>query len=216
MVPGQPPREALAGTGGVDADALDADWFHRLDPQVRLRPGAAAPDGLRVPAPQAQRLLRGTIHLVADVPKGSSPRLVWVQGADELLVHLDRVELACDEGLVTVGVQVGCDQLPDDGRVTVPLAVGTAQLPTGLVMSTLSRPAGPAVVVDAWSEPIVAFAWEALVHLARTLCAAAGSDAGGRPLVPASIAAEPRVLLVQPAARHSFALRSADADRLDG
>jgi hypothetical protein len=198
---GEPTLDTPAG---LRHELAAQDWFEPLESTVALPPGATAPAVLRVPAPQAERILRQTIRLVADIPKGSTPQLVWVKGADELLVRTDDVSLACDTGLVTFTVTVACDQLQEPTRVAVPLAVGTAQLPTGLVMSTLSRPVGPALVVDAWAEPISAFAWEALVHLAQSLCAATGSDASGRALVPAAIGAEPRILLVQPAARHAF------------
>jgi hypothetical protein len=206
---------APAASGVLGPAVRDADWFLRLDPQLRLPPGAAVPQLLRVPAPQAERILRQTIRLVADIPKGSTPQMVWVRGADELLVHLDDVGLSCDERLVTIAFRVGCDELGQDVVVTVPLGVGTAKLPTGLVMSTLTRPTGPDLVVDAWAEAIVAFAWEALVHLAQSLCAAIGSDAAGRALVPAAIGAEPRLLLIQPAARHAFAVRAGQSGRLD-
>jgi hypothetical protein len=170
-------------------------------------PSAAAPALLRLPAPDAEGILRQTIHQVADIPQ-DFPQLVWLKGADELLVRTKDVSLACDTGLVTITLTVNCDQLQEPDRVTVPLAVGTAELPTGLVMATLTRPLGPAVVVDAWAEPLTAFAWEALLHLAQTVSAGAGEDPEGRPLVPATIGAEQRLLLVQPAARHAFVPRS--------
>lgn len=197
-----------AGTGLLDVDLRDAAWLTRLDPTVALPPGAPAPTVLRVPAAEAQKVLRDTVRFVADIPKGSSLQFVWVQGADELRVDAGEIELACDTGLVTIGLRVGCDQLARDAVVAVPLAVGTAERPAGLVMSTLTRPVGPELVVDGWSGALVAFAWEALLHLAQALCAAAGSDAARRALVPAGIAAQRRLLLIQPAARHDFTTRT--------
>lgn len=72
-------------------------------------------------------------------------------------------------------------------------------------MSSLTRPVGPDLVVDIWSTALIAFAWEALVHLAQQLCAAAGSDGAGRPLIPAYVAAARGILLIQPMARHRIA-----------
>jgi hypothetical protein len=180
----------------------DNAWFKRLSRQIDLKPGAAAPDVLKVPAGDAQRILRETVRLVADIPRGSSPEVVWVLGASELIVHTAGIGLSCLTGQVTITVPVGCDQLKEDARVEVPFAVGTEEAPSGLVMSTLARPAGPATVVDVWAGPLVAFAWEALLHLAQQLCAAAGHDGAGRPLVPAFIGAGRGVLLIQPMARH--------------
>jgi hypothetical protein len=180
----------------------DNAWFKRLSRRIQLPPGAPAPNLLRVPTGDAQRILRATVRLVADIPPGSSPDVVWVLGAGELLVHTAEIGLSCLSGQVTVSVLVGCDQLPEPGQVEVPFAVGTEEAPTGLVMSTLARPAGPPLVVEAWAGSLVAFAWEALLHLAQQLCAEAGKDGAGRVLVPASIGAGDGVLFVQPAARH--------------
>lgn len=162
---------------------------------------AAASPVIRVPAALAQRTLRQTVRLVADLPRGSSPDVVWQDGANELLVHTGGIRLGCLPGLVTIGLPVSCDQLGEDALAEVPLGVGTANAPTGLVMSSLTRPTGPDLVVDVWAQALVAFAWEALVHLAQTLCAAAGVDPAKRPLVPGSIAAERDLLLIQPTAR---------------
>jgi hypothetical protein len=130
-----------------------------------------------------------------------------VNGDSELLVRTAGIGLACLPGLVTISVPVGCDQLPAIATVEVPFAVGTEKSPTGLVMSTLGRPSGPDLVVDGWSGPLVAFAWEALVHLAQSLCGAVGSDAAGRPLIPAYIGADRNLLLLQPMARHGAVQR---------
>ncbi|HEU4426505.1 MAG TPA: hypothetical protein VFR67_28530 [Pilimelia sp.] len=185
----------------------DNAWFKRLRRDLRLAPGVPAPDLLKVPAPDAQRILRTTVRLVADIPRHSSPEVVWVLGASELIVHTDRLGLSCLTGQVTITVPVACDQMPDGAEIQVPFAVGTENAPSGLVLATLTRPAGPAVVVDSWAGSLVAFAWEALLHLAQQLCAAAGQDGAGRPLVPAYIGASRNVLLVQPMARHAAAGR---------
>jgi hypothetical protein len=185
---------------GVAVD--DGTWFRPLDREARLPPGQPAPDLLRVPARDAQRILRTTVRLVADIPVGSSPDVVWVDGANELLVHTATIGLSCLSGLVTVSLVVRCDQLREDAPVQVPLGVGTVKKPSGLVMSTLTRPVGPGFVLDVWSAALIAFAWEALVHLAQALCAATGSDGAGSALIPGSLAAERDVLLIQPMARH--------------
>lgn len=183
----------------------DDSWFRRIDPHLDLDAGARAPDLLKVPVDVAQRILRQTVRLVADIPRGSTPDVVWVEGANELLVHTGGIGLACLTGLVTVTLPVTCDQLREDAAIQIPLGVGTTDAPTGLVMSTLTRPIGPDVIIDAWSTALIAFAWEAVLHLAQQLCAATGKDASGRPLIPASIAAERGVLLIQPMARHRIA-----------
>ncbi|BCJ75231.1 hypothetical protein CS0771_47750 [Catellatospora sp. IY07-71] len=178
------------------------DWFHALDRGVYLVAGRPSPRQLRVPVGDAQRLLRQTARVVADVPAKGSGDVVWTAGVSELLVRTGALELTCESGVVTVGVPVACDQLRKGAVVGVPFAVGSEKAPAGLVMSTLARPSGPAVVVAGWGEAITAFAWEALVHLAQSLCAATGADTAGDPLVPGAIGAARDVLLLQPMARH--------------
>jgi hypothetical protein len=169
--------------------------------RVRLRPGVGT-KWIEVPAADAQRLIRDTARLVADLPRDGSSTVVWRSGASELLVETDQLTLTCNAGLVTVGIPIGCDQLDGRAVVTVPFAVGARANPRGLFMATFATPTGPSVVIDVWADALTAFAWEALLTLAQRLAAAAGTDRRRRALVPVAIGAQPRVLLVQPMARH--------------
>jgi hypothetical protein len=181
----------------LGVEVRSADW---MPPAATLVEGAAG-EWVRVPAGDAQRLLRDTARRVADLPKGANQSVVWVAGASELLVHTDGITVAANVGLVTLAIPVECDQLDKPAVVTVPLALGSEKDPRGLFMSTFDTPGGPAVVTGAWGGPLTAFAWESLLTLAQQLCAAAGNDPRGRPLVPASIAAGTDLLLVMPMAR---------------
>jgi hypothetical protein len=299
----------VTGPEILGAAVLGADWFRALDRGVYLAPGRPTPDLLRVPGGDAQRIIRQTARSLAQSPTDAAGDVVWVAGANELLVSPDRMELTCWSGTVTVMIPVACDQLPagpagsgdgpagpDDAPsgpgavpsappapavgpgaaahgfvpgvaapsglgarlaasrgsdagavppaegasrasmpaagpvgalvgvarvpgpalagaagqsggaatagVTVVFGVGTEAAPAGLIMSTLDRPIGPAVVVEGWADALTAFAWAALVHLAQALCAATGRDSAGQPLVPAYLSAGPDVLLIQPMARH--------------
>jgi hypothetical protein len=176
-----------------------ASWFTPLPRTVPV--GTTTKDLLTVPAKDAQSMLRDVVRLVADLPTGTTPVVVWQQGAAELELDTASVKIRCEEGLVTLAVTVSCDQLQAPTVVEVPLAVGTADGPTGLVMSTVNRLQAPPVVTSAWSDAITAFAWEALLELTRRICAALGKDRAGRGLVPAGIAATRGSLLIQPMAR---------------
>jgi hypothetical protein len=88
--------------------------------------------------------------------------------------------------------------------ITVPFGVGTPEAPTGLVMSSLSRLDGPEVVTGRWTAALTAFAWEAILELARRTCAELGKDAAGLPLIPGSIAAGSQTLVLQPMARNDL------------
>ena len=215
-MPLRPVRPDIVQPGAADAkrlvlpgatiDLSNADWFEPLKANVKLRAGAVAPNVIRVPAEAAQRVLRGIIHLVADIAATAPPTVVWVAGKDELLVYLDRTLIQCASGMLTISLVVHCNEVKGDQRVDVAFAVGTAQRPTGLVMSTFDRIQGPAVIADTWSESITAFAWEAVVTIAQQLAAAAGKDSAGRPLVPALIAADKGLLLIAPMARNNLSL----------
>jgi hypothetical protein len=180
----------------------DDKWLVRLDPRVSLSTGTPTKDPLRVPVADAQRLLREAAREAAGIPKGATPNVVFTALAGELLVRTGGLTLACAPGLVTVGVPVACDQLPGDSAVSVPVAVGTEAKPAGLLMTTVDRPDGPAVVVDGWGSTVTAFAWQALLQLAVSLCAATGNDWAGDPLVPGYVSAADGFLIVAPMARH--------------
>lgn len=196
-------RPKLTLPGGV-VTLGNADWFQPIAVGVKLRPGAVAPTVLRVPVADAQKVIGGIVHLVADIRGDAPPTVVWVASDDELFVYLDRVRIACASGLVTISLVVACDEIKGAQRVDVGFGVGTPKQPAGLVMSTFDRVQGPPLIADTWSAAITAFAWEALVTVAEQLAAAMGKDAAGRPLVPATITAEPDVLLVGAMARNNL------------
>lgn len=179
-----------------------ASWIATLGPTPRLEPGELTRRPMQIPQGEAQTALRGVVRLVADLPRGTTPVVVWEDRGSELEVDTAATTLTCKVGVVTIGVAVRCDQLPERVVVEVPFGVGTAARPTGLVMSALTHLAGPAVVVDRWSDAITAFAWECVIETARRLCELAGTDSAGRRLTPGAIGAGSRVLIVQPMAPH--------------
>jgi hypothetical protein len=193
--------------GRVLGVELDDVGFLRPTRRRAIPPGAVLEDSIEVPEAAAQRLLQSIIRFVADVPAESTPGVVWQLGRNELLVRTDTVTVACTSGLVRIGYDVECDEVGQSITVTVPIAVGTTAAPTGLVMSTFSRVDGPAVVTAVWSEAIAAFAWEALLELARRLSAELGRDERGRPLIPVAVGAAPRLLIVTAMARHDTSTR---------
>ena len=71
-------------------------------------------------------------------------------------------------------------------------------------MSTLTHVDGPQIISERWSDAITAFAWEALLELARRLCNNLGRDAAGLPLIPGAIASARDALLIQPMSRHDL------------
>ena len=183
----------------------NSDWFRPLHSGIKLPPGTIAPDLLRIPVKDAETVMRGIIHLVADIAADTRPSVVWVAGDDELLVQLDATRLTCAPGFITISLFVQCDEVRGAQRIDIAFAVGSPQRPTGLVMSTFDRPQGPSAILDTWSASITAFAWETLVTTAQQLAAGVGNDANKRPLVPGTIAADTNLLLIGAMARNNLA-----------
>ncbi|MEQ6899112.1 hypothetical protein [Microbacterium sp. KR10-403] len=179
----------------------------------RLQPGeAGAP--LRVAAARARDIVGiAAVQALADTrsPDDEPPSaVVWQDGADELLVLLDSIQVTTGDGTVTVTVDVACDEVPATrtggrSRITVDLVVGTASRPTGM-LAAAPAPQGDALIVQRWGDQLIALAWRALLDAASGLGAASGSDSDGRPLIPVALTAAATGLTVAPQARF-------DADR---
>ena len=195
---------AVGAATGLRDVLKDASVLKAIRGADRLQPGDRPKRGVTLKAAEATRLLRSIIHFVADVPADSSPIVVWEHEGSELWVDISTTALTCIPGVIKVAVKVGCDQLPAPAVITVPFGVGTPEAPTGLVMSSLSRLDGPDVVTGRWTAALTAYAWEAILELARRMCAELGKDAAGLPLIPGSIAAGSQLLVVQPMARNDL------------
>ncbi len=157
----------------------------------------------RVPQDELHRLAPESARLVADLPAGRA-RVVWQLGASELLVETGEVTIECGDGLVTVVVPVRCDELPAPDVVRVTFAVGSRRRAAGLVMATSARPTGSELVLAIWSDALVAFSHETLIHLAQQVAARHGDDKAGRARIPASVVSIPGVLLVGSMDRHTI------------
>ena len=148
---------------------------------------------LRVAALRASGIFRAT----------KRTEVVWVDGDRELAVNVAELQVALQDGLLRVLIPVRCDQTGAT-RVEVAFAVGSPNAPAGLFASTFRRPSGPPLIVSAWGEALVAFAWQCVLGLVTGLAGAVGKDARGNVLVPVDLAASAGVLQVMPMARHRF------------
>jgi hypothetical protein len=129
--------------------------------------------------------------------------VVWTSGDDELLVSTGDVRLVLADGFAIVAIHVYTEQT-GDAQVAVPFALGAPGAPLGLVMGTESVPRGPALVVDRWGDQLQGAAWQALLHLAAGIAAAAGADDENQPLLPAALTVGANGVSVLPQARHTF------------
>ena len=184
------------------ADRINLDWLFQLGTNEVIDSGSKTSRNLSVPEGEAQKILRGVVRLVADLPRRSTPEVVWTLGENELLVHTNRIKLSLSSGLVIITNSFQCAEVDGMTHIPVPLGVGTKKAPAGLVMSSFTDLEGPNVITDIWTDAITAFAWECLVELCRTITAGVGKDSQGRALIPGAIAATTGQLLIQPMARH--------------
>jgi hypothetical protein len=143
--------------------------------------------------------------------------IIWVDGDRELAVSVADLQVKLADGLIKVLIPVLCDQTGAT-RVEVAFAVGSAKAPSGLFASTFQRPSGPPVIVSAWGDALVAFAWQCLLGLVTGLAGAVGKDSRGNVLVPVELSVSARTIQVVPMARHRFSgargLRTTIAERV--
>jgi hypothetical protein len=193
-------------------------------PDGPVKPGTPT-EAVPVEAKQATGMLRAAVRSAVAASMGQRPTdpppdaVVWTDGADSLLVFLDTVAVSTADGVVTVGVDLACDQVravtgAPRSHVDIDLVVGTKERPTGL-LAAAPTPRGPAVVVDRWHDALVALAWQALLDMSAALSASAGTDTDGSGLVPTRWTASKEGLTIGPQARHPFDRATATSGRTD-
>ena len=113
-------------------------------------------------------------------PSEQAPsKAIWVEGGDEVLVHLDSIQTRILDGMLLVSVDLESDQT---GRATmvVPLALGGANDPAGLVAVTDQFPRGNGLLASRWGEALQAAVW-------ATILGIASDHAGERGAAPVGI-----------------------------
>lgn len=169
-----------------------------------IGPGELAPV-VRVDPNSAAKLVLVAARIAAGFFRPTrSTSVVWVEGDSELAVDIGAVRIALDVGRVDLTLPVRCDQT-GPAEVVVTFAVGRPDRPAGVYAATARRPTGPQLIVDAWGDALVAFAWDILLTLAAQLAGARGKDARGNLLIPAEMAVTRDALVVAPMGRFRFA-----------
>ncbi len=132
---------------------MRADALARLF-AVRLAAGAQAPNG------------------------GPAPRVVWNDGGDELLLHLDSLRTRFSRDALSVGLDVETDQT---GRQPVQVVFSLAgDAGQALVAATEELPRGDERVVARWGRALQDALWAVLVGAAQQQAAA---QPGARPVM---------------------------------
>lgn len=158
-----------------------------------------------ISAEAAQKLLpvaaRRASGLVRPSKRGE---VVWVEGESEIAVGFDALTLRLSDGLIVMTLGVRTDQT-GAAEVRVHFACGSPERPAGLYAAAQRRPQGPEIVVAAWGDALVAFAWECLLGLVTGIAGATGKDQRGNLMVPVEMVVTARGIEVLPMARHRFA-----------
>ena len=195
------------------ADTVDPEFVDFVE---ELRRGSRLPRSTRpmaegevfhpvfISARQSASLLRVASRRAAGFFRPTTrTEVVWVEGENELAVGIAGVDIKLADGLIRVLIPVRCDQ-SGDARVEVLFATGSPSEPAGLYAATARRPNGPEVVVTAWGDALVAFAWHCVLDLVTGIAAAIGKDARGNLLVPVELEVSARGIQILPMARHRF------------
>lgn len=177
LLPGHPVQ---AGTAAVDR-TLPASALASLIPSAAIV--AAGLDPAKTPLP--------------------APAVVWTSGASRLLVNVAKVTATLGDASIDIAVPVTSDQT-GDATVTVTFVTGTPERPAGGLVTTEDHPRGPAIIVENWAEPLVAFAWHTLLVATNALSGSAGGDNSGHSLITAALAVSQAGLSVTPMGRHAF------------
>jgi hypothetical protein len=122
--------------------------------------------------------LAGTAISPAPLPASPPERVVWVDGGDEVLVHLDSVMTQIVGAAVLVSIDLETDQT---GRtpLVVAFAIGAGD-DAGLVAATDQLPRGNGMLAARWGAAVRDAAWGALLSLA-------GDHAAERGMAPHSL-----------------------------
>lgn len=131
-----------------------------------------------------------------------TPRTVWSDGTNELLVDIARISVTTDEGFLVVTIPVACHETGDQ-LIRVPFATGSAETPAGLIVAT-DTPDGPPEILAIWADALTALAWTSLLRTVSTLAAAAGSDQDGSGLIAAGLSADTTGVTLLVMARHAM------------
>jgi len=126
--------------------------------------------------------LAGTPANGARMPANQSyASVIWVDGGDEVLVHLNSATVRIMDRMLLVSVDLETDQT---GRtpLVVALAVSGEGEPAGLVATTDEFPRGNALLAARWGRALHAAVWASVLALA-------GEHATERAMAPLGISA---------------------------
>jgi hypothetical protein len=112
------------------------------------------------------------------VSGGQSTDVVWTEDGSEVVVHPDSIEVRADSGLLTVGVDMSCDQT-GRGRITIRFYIGNQDDLTNLVGVREESPDGPAILIGRWAQPFQDVVWSVLLEQGEMISTSDGGSLRG-------------------------------------
>lgn len=131
-----------------------------------------------------------------------TPRTVWSDGTNELLVEVARISVTTTDGILVVTIPVACNETGAQ-LMRVPFATGSAESPAGLIVAT-DTPDGPPEILAIWADALTALAWTLLLRTLSSLAGAAGSDQDGAGLIASGLSADANGVTLLVMARHEM------------
>jgi hypothetical protein len=154
----------LEEAAAAEEEEEEHEEEHKEDEQPRVpstfdEPHLAAELGIR---------LRGTpADGSALAPPGTPPpaSVIWVDGGDEVVVHLNSTRVRILDRTLLVSVDLETDQT---GRtpLIIALALGDAADPAGLIAVTDAHPRGNGLLAARWGRPLQNAVWASMLGLA--------------------------------------------------
>lgn len=103
---------------------------------------------------------------VGDATAEQPAAVVWVDSGDEVIVHLDSLQVDAVGSVLLVALDLETDQT---GRATIVVPFALADSAEGgSLMVTEGQPRGPTALVERWGEAVQVAAFQALVSLSET------------------------------------------------
>jgi hypothetical protein len=141
---------------------------HRPEPPPPPCPPPKIPDQFDAPALSSALVVRltGTPANGSILAGPVGNKVVWVDAGDEVLVHLDSIQVKIQDRMVLISIDLESDQ---SGRtpLIVSFALGNENDPAGLVAVTDEYPRGDGSLAARWGEAVQAALWSTLLGIAQ-------------------------------------------------
>ena len=109
---------------------------------------------------------------------GQTSDVVWTEDGSEVIVHTDTLQINAQTGLLTISVEMSCDQT---GRstVTVRFFIGDQDDLSNLVGVKEESPDGPPILVGRWAQPLQDVVWSVLLEQGEMISSSDGATLRG-------------------------------------